>query len=233
MSDYLTRFQAKARRKADPDLIRRWAWDAEFHGDAKIKAQLATAKRTATSMQKAKSQFSNLKPEHELAINAAVNAMGALARELSALAAWAKDFKVFCDGEREREAAEALEAIAATRWGDDVDALRFELNLLRELTGEEGKLALATWCHGRGRYQECALKAIIGPVDSIMPKETERATAADLVQRGMSEHRQPNRWAGYHGPTVVCSWSDYEEYAAYRKEVAAAATRLVQTAADR
>jgi hypothetical protein len=233
MSDYLTRFQAKTRRKADADLIRRWAWDAEFQGDVGIKVQLATARRTATSLEKAKSQFSNLKPEHELAINAAVSAMGTLAKELSALAAWAKDYKVFCDGERKREDAEALEAIAAARWGNDAEAFRFEFDLMRELMGSEGRRAFAAWCHGQGRYQQCALDSILSPIDSITSKETDRATAAHVVRLVMSERQRPNLWTGHHGPTVICSWPDYEAYLAYRKDVVATACRLVQSAANR
>ncbi|MCV2219488.1 hypothetical protein [Thauera sp. Sel9] len=66
MSDLLARFQAQTRRKADSDLIRRWEWDARYHGDKNIKIQASNAKRSATQMQKIKEQFSNLKPEHEL-----------------------------------------------------------------------------------------------------------------------------------------------------------------------
>ena len=39
MSDLLARFQAQTRRKADSDLIRRWEWDARYHGDKNIKIQ--------------------------------------------------------------------------------------------------------------------------------------------------------------------------------------------------
>ncbi len=41
MSDLLARFQAQTRRKADSDLIRRWEWDARYHGDKNIKIQIA------------------------------------------------------------------------------------------------------------------------------------------------------------------------------------------------
>lgn len=70
MSDYLTQFQAKTSRKADAELIRRWEWDARCNGEKNIKIQIANAKRTATSLQKVHQQFSNLRPEHELAMNA-------------------------------------------------------------------------------------------------------------------------------------------------------------------
>ena len=54
MSDLLARFQAQTRRKADSDLIRRWEWDARYHGDKNIKIQASNAKRSATQMQKIK-----------------------------------------------------------------------------------------------------------------------------------------------------------------------------------
>ena len=60
MSDLLARFQAQTRRKADSDLIRRWEWDARYHGDKNIKIQASNAKRSATQMQKIKEQFSSL-----------------------------------------------------------------------------------------------------------------------------------------------------------------------------
>lgn len=43
--DYLQRFQALTRKQADPELIRRWEWDARFNADKNIKNELANAKR--------------------------------------------------------------------------------------------------------------------------------------------------------------------------------------------
>ena len=118
MSDLLARFQAQTRRKADSDLIRRWEWDARYHGDKNIKIQASNAKRSATQMQKIKEQFSNLKPEHELAINAAASALRAMAEELTLLAAWAKDYQVFCAAAWKKEEDARLEALAQERWGE-------------------------------------------------------------------------------------------------------------------
>ncbi len=114
MSDLLARFQAQTRRKADSDLIRRWEWDARYHGDKNIKIQASNAKRSATQMQKIKEQFSNLKPEHELAINAAASALRAMAEELTLLAAWAKDYQVFCAAAWKKEEDARLEALGVS-----------------------------------------------------------------------------------------------------------------------
>jgi hypothetical protein len=231
MSDYLARFQALTRKKADPELIRRWEWEARYHGDTQIKIELANAKRTATSMQKARSQFSNLKPEHELAINAAASALRALASELTPLAAWAKDYKVFCDAERKKEDHAVLEAIALKRWGHDERAVRFESELMRELGTHDGRLAFAAWCHSNGKHRDCKASEVSCTVDGLATEATERTSAARTVQRGQ-DRAFPNRWEGMRGATVICGWPDYEAYLDYRKEVAQTSARIVQMVAD-
>jgi hypothetical protein len=99
VSDYLARFQSSTWRKVDPELTRRWEWDARVHGDKNIKVQGASAKRAATTMMKMPDQFSNVKPEHELALKAAASALRAMAEELKTLAGWAKDYHAFCASE--------------------------------------------------------------------------------------------------------------------------------------
>ena len=233
MSDYLARFQRQTRLKADPDLIQRWEWDARFHGDTKIKIELANAKRTATSMQKALSQFSKLKPEHELAVNAAASALRSLAGELKTLAAWAKAYGAFCETERKREDATELEAIAQVRWGSNEGAVKFEYELIRELKSGDGQLAFGAWCHAKGKYLECETTEIRSPIHHVEDGATVRATVARTVQRAKAECRLPNQWQGSRGNTVIASWSDYENYLADRKDASNAATRIVERIASR
>lgn len=231
MSDYLTRFQQKTRRVADSELIRRWEWDARFNGDKRIKIELANAKRTATSMERAAQHFSNLKPEHELAIKAACSAMRTLAVELTALAAWAKDYKAFCDAERKKEDTSALEAIALERWGDDVSSMKFEIDLMRELGTRDGQLAFGAWCHSVGKHLDCAVQEISCTVDRLSNEPSERAGAARTIERARG--LRPNKWEGMRGPTVICGWSDYEAYLSYRKEVAKTSARIVRLASSK
>ena len=68
MTDYLSRFDSRTWRKLDPELIRRWEWDARYNGDKTIKTQASNAKRAATTMQKTSEQFTNLKPDHTLTL---------------------------------------------------------------------------------------------------------------------------------------------------------------------
>lgn len=229
MSEYFDRFLAISRRKADAELIRKWEWDARFNGDKNIKNQASNARRAATSMQKAYDQFSNLKPEHELAIKAAASALRSIAQDLSLLAAWAKDYHTFCETERSKKEAEELEALAQARWGSDAQAFTFESDLLTELRTRDGQLAFAAWCHGAGKYTDCKLEDIQCDVRNFPPSANQRLRISAMI-REVAERRHANKWDGRNGPTVICSWADYEAYVDFRKEVAKSSERIVRMA---
>lgn len=231
MGEHLTKFQSQTRIKADPELIRRWEFDARFDGNRNIKNQLATAKRTATSLEKASKQFSQLRPEHELAINAATSALRALVAELTPLAAWAKDYKVFCDEQDKKARAADLDEIAKKRWGNNDSALLFELELMKELGTPEGQVAFGKWAHSVGKYNDVDVKQISCTVDRFDvsdEQKTPRARAAHAVKNGI--RTTPQRWTGLRGETVISSWEDYEAYLSYRKDVARTTARIVQMA---
>lgn len=229
MTDYLARFESKTSRKLDPELIRRWEWDARFHGDKNIKVQASSARRAATTMQKTRDQFTNLKPEHELAINAAASALRAMADDLARLAAWAKDYHAFCTAEWEKAKNAELEALAKSRWGDDEQAVKFEADLIAELATADGQLLFATWCHSVGKYRQCAIDQINCRVDRLLPGASLRIRTALTVEEGKTR-QEPNLWQARSGPTVICGWPDYEAYLAYRKEVDKASARIVAVA---
>ncbi|BEP35317.1 hypothetical protein GmRootV59_22880 [Variovorax sp. V59] len=232
MRDYLNRFQAQTRRKADLELVRRWEWDARFHGDKNIKNQASNAKRTATSMRKACEQFSNVvRPEHELAVKAAASALRSMAAELELLAAWAKDYHAFCTAERKKEEAAELEALAQERWGHDDAALKFECDLFAELGTPQGQQAFANWCHAAGKHLDCKVEEISSNVEGLLRGSTDRIRAALTVKQGM-DRGAANKWVGWRGQTtVICGWPDYLAYLAYRREVASTSARIVQMAA--
>lgn len=227
MTDYLARFQASTRRKADPELIQRWEWDARFHGDRNIKIQATSAKRTATSMQKVCDQFSNIKPEHELAIKAAASALRSMAHELTQLAAWANDYHAFCAAEWKKRDADELEAFAQARWGNDDQAVQFEFDLIAELGSRDGRQAFAAWCHGAGKHVDCSVENISCDIP-LRPGPSMRARAALSVREGQENRRTANKWSGIHGPTVICSWADYDAYLVFRKEVAKSSEKIVR-----
>jgi hypothetical protein len=231
MSDYLNQFQSKTRLKADPELIRRWEWDARFHGDKHIKTQLASAKRTATTLNKSRSQFSNLRAEQELAINAAVSAIRTLAAELTPLAAWAKAYKIFCDAERQKEDFAELDAIAQKRWGGSLEALQFELDLMKELSSSDGRIAFGQWMHLTGRHTDVKPENISCAIDRLAyahgsTNGSDAHLAALTVKDGME--KRFDRWTGINGVTVNCAWQDYEGYLAYRRDVAKTTARVMQ-----
>jgi hypothetical protein len=231
MTDYLALFQSKSTtwRKADPHLIRKWEWDARFHGDKNIKVQATSAKRAATTMDKMREQFTNLKPEHELALNAAASALRSMAEDLKLLGSWAKDYHAFCSAEWKKEENARLEALAQGRWGDDEVALKFECDLIEELNTRDGQIVFAGWCHSAGKYLHCTIDNIRCRVDRLLPGPSPRIRAALTVEKG-NDGLGVHLWEGPSGSTVSCSRSDYEAYLAYRKEVAKASARIVAVA---
>ncbi len=163
MTDYLHQFMVKHRTKADMELIRRWEWEARWYGDKNIKPQASNAKRTATQLDKACTNFSNLAPEQELAFKAAASAMRKLANDLTLLASWAKDYRVFCKSIMDKERADKLEAIAVKRWGNDLQAMEFERTGIESLNSDAGRIALGEWMHGRGLHQDVAVDCFYSP----------------------------------------------------------------------
>lgn len=221
MSTYLERF--KTRRKVNAELAQRYEHDASYNGDKHIKNELASAKRTATSLAKASAAFSYLRPEQKLALDAATSAMRSLARDLAELALWAKDYAAFCASEREREDMEKLEKIAVKRWSNDVVALNFEASILSELQTNDGKHALGDWFHGRGLHKDVPRNDFSLSFDLSPPKKNysnRLNTAAILVGIDHTRPQKSNAYSRTGAFWYVCGWQDYEEYLAWRKSVA-------------
>ena len=219
MSARLTKFMAQTRIKVDPALAERWDFDARSNGDHTIKQQIANAKRTATTLEKAIKQFSNIRPEQELALKAAASAMRSLAAELAPLAAWGKAYKAFCEGEYKRERSEALEAIAAARWGADTSALQFEADLVQELASQDGRLVFAQWLHSVGGHTDVALENISCCIGGLQAGGTLREQLAATIEQDL--RATDNKWGAMRGLVAICGGRTYERYLAHRKDVAA------------
>lgn len=226
MSTYLERFKTK--RKVNPELTQRYEFDASYYGNKNIKNELASAKRTATSLSKASAAFSYLRPEQKLALDAATSAMRSLAKDLAELALWANDYRAFCVTERERERVESLEKIALKRWNGDVHALNFEAEILAELETKEGKCALGDWFHGRGKLKEVEREDFL--LSHNKPQSNKeyslRLNTAALLEDLV--HNKPDKYNSYSKEwRYVCGWQDYEDYLAWRKSVASATSAAI------
>lgn len=219
MSAHLDKFNTLSRIKVDFALAQRWDYDVRSNGEKNIKLQIAQAKRTATTLQKAINQFSNIRPEQKLAIKAAASAMQALAKELLPMVAWAKAYKAFCEAEYKRERAVELEAIAQARWGSDPSALQFEVDLIQELNTDDGRLSFAQWLHSMGEHTDVALNNVRPCVDRILEGKTLRERMAATVNE--NKRSTDNKWSAIDGLKVICSWRIHERYLAHRKEIAA------------
>ena len=228
MSDLLARFQAQTKRKADPELIRRWEWDARYHGDKNIKTQATNAERSATSMQKSPEQFNNLKPEHELAINAAANALRSMAKELTLLAAWVKLPRLL-RSPMENGPGRQARSTGAGALGRQSACPQVRKRSAHRAGHHRQSAGLCGLVSCRRKYQDCKIEEIRCKVDRLFPGPTERIRAALTVQQG-NDRTPANKWNGLRGPTVVCGWADYEAYLTYRKEVAETSAHIVRMA---
>jgi hypothetical protein len=224
MSDLLKQFMAKTRLQADPELIERWEWDMRYHGDKNIKPQAAHARRTATALQNACDKFHHLSREQELAFKAAASGMQNLANDLTRLGEWAKSYLAFCEKARQTQRTAELEAIAGKRWGDDVGAMEFEQGVIDELQTEAGRIAFAQWMHAQGHFQHIDEAHFFLPFDSSysMTEKNPRHRLAAMIEYAMGERRSRS------STFACCSWQSYEDYLAYRKEVANTAKRVLQ-----
>jgi hypothetical protein len=217
----LQKFQAQSNFKVPMDLADKWEWSARANGAKDIKIQIASARRTASVLKKTADQFSNVKPEHKLAFDAAINSLGALVTELTPLIPWSISFKKFSDQARAEQEATNLEAIATARWPDE-KTFNFELSIMRELSTREGADAFSEWIHSTGRYPQS--KKFVCPFQRMAEGATDRLRAARTVHENSSS--AGHAWA----ETQFAGWRDYEAYLVFRGAVAAAVERAVQTA---
>jgi hypothetical protein len=227
MSSRLAKFASISRIPVDPELAARWEYEVSIFGEAPIKNQAAHAKRTATTLSKALTQFKKIRPDQELALNAASSAMRSLATDLKALLPWARAYKAFCDVERARENIEDLEKIAAARWGNDAAALQFEADLVQELGTEDGRLAFAQWLHSRHEHMDVPLNAISCCMERLGTGSDLRQKLADRVRE--ERRTTDNQWYTGGRGRLIASFATYERYLAHRKGVSAEASIILRS----
>ena len=224
----------KSRRKVDPALIARYEWDARYNGEKNIRNEISTAKRTATILAKSSSQFKHLRPEHQLALDAAMSAMRKLAEDLTELCAWAKDYQIFCKAEFARERAATLEAFAQARWGNDNEAMLFEANLIQEVLTSQGREAFGHWMHSMGSQLDVKVEHFTACFDSLssLTREspTNRKAVAQLIETASDRaYCQPSQFIAYDKSTRYCfGLKDFENYLHHRKAAAASANEALR-----
>jgi hypothetical protein len=183
--------------------------------------QIANAKRTATSLQKARQNFMLLSESNSVAIKSAVLAMSCLVAELEPLAIWARDYKSFCDAEYKKIRASQLEDIANKRWGSDEGKLLFERKIIDELSTQKGRITFGTWMLSRGLHGSIAPDNFAPPISSYKFESGNnlRLQAAKSVEAA-SGNVFSTRDVSFDGRHVSCCFADYEAYLEYRREVA-------------
>ena len=227
MSSRLAKFESTSRMRIDPELAARWEIDVRYNGDANIKIQISQAKRTATTLKKALTQFAKIRPEQELALKAAASAMTSLASELAPMLPWAKAYKAFCDAERVRENIEDLETLAVARWGNDAAAVQFEVDLVQELGTKDGQMAFAQWLHSRQEHTDVPLNSISCCMDRLGNGSNVRQKLADRLRE--ERRTTNNQWGTREGMRLIASFATYERYLAHRKEIAVKAEGILKS----
>ncbi|MEP7295747.1 MAG: hypothetical protein ABI702_06115 [Burkholderiales bacterium] len=130
---------------------------AEYHGDAQPKKDAANAKRVATALKTAASnyRFENLlEPEQLLALRAATNVMSNLACVLDEVCGLSKRHFKKCESARQLKAAQqkaereaVLDTAASRRWSDDIE-MKGEAEDLQNFLGDCSRL-VSVWLDQR------------------------------------------------------------------------------------
>ena len=219
---YLERYPLAPSRRGtglDRELIDRWVFQVQMHGDAPVKAQIAHAKRTATSLVKAKNNFKNLSPAQLKQLSDTAAMMRDLAESLQPLALWAKRYKEFFDKTHISDQIESCDAFAQKRWnGDEVD-FQLELELLMEANNTKTRSCVGDWFHLNKRYTNvsadqffCSINVHIQEGQSV--KERMRAVAHAFLYDAI---RSANSSLYADGLSVFVGEKDLDLYLAYRK----------------
>lgn len=220
---YLELHPLKASRRGaslDMELIKRWYFEVEIRGVAKITDQIAHAKRTATSLVKAQSNFENLNPAQLKQLKDASMMMRDLAESLVPLANWAKSYKEFYDKTVIADQNEECDAFAEARWHGDEVAFQLELELLLEADKLKTRRYLGDWFHLNKRYLNVAADEFILSLnlrinENHSVKERMRAVAYEFIYASALRRHHSELYADQK--SVYVGTKDIDAYLAYRK----------------
>lgn len=220
---YLELHPLKASRRGaslDMELIERWYFEIQLRGVAKIKHQIAHAKRTATSLVKAQSNFENLNPTQLKQLKEASTMMRDLAESLVPLEIWAKNYKEFYDKTVLADQNEECDAFAQARWHGDEVEFQLELELLLEADNFKTRSCVGDWFHLNKRYlnvpaNEFILSLYLTLHEKQSVKERMRAVAYSFVYA--SACRRVHSELMSNQKSVYVGTKDIDAYLAYRK----------------
>ncbi|GAO71923.1 hypothetical protein [Comamonas sp. E6] len=204
----------------DMELIERWAFEIQIRGVAKIKDQIAHAKRTATSLVKAQRNFENLNPAQLKQLKDASMMMRDLAESLVPLANWAKSYKEFYDKTVIADRNEECDAFALARWHGDEVAFQLELELLLEVDNFKTRSCLGDWFHLNKRYINVAADEFIVALNiSIHEKQNVKERMREVAYAFIysSALRRENSEFYADQRSVYVGTKDIDAYLAYRK----------------
>lgn len=226
MRDYLKEYAAKSTHKVDLELADKYDYPMRREGDKPIKALMAKARRAATAVSTLLKDFQDLPEKQAKEITSSATTLRNLADSMEGLAKFAKGYHAFYVAEIERERVAALEVLAQQRWGDDVAALEFEHDLMRELCTEEGQNELGRWFHANGEHQDVALKDFLTSFTESNLRGGNRRIEAAAALKEVSRETSTHNW----GPkSCHLGRPDYERYLTKRKEAASASAAIIKT----
>lgn len=193
----------------------------EWEGDAQIKKDLATLRRTRTQLAALMKSYrleDALEPQHKLALQAAAAVLGEIDAAMTPLPAQIKREQAKLKAEREaRKNAELDAAAAEAPWGTTEALTKAEALLLNEFSGSDARAWLAAHCNEK--FVHPPMEWGRGPID------VERQGAQELrreVARRFAVLREANRWG-----TEPFSLENYGLWKQWKATVAQAVGRAM------
>lgn len=165
----------------------------EWEGDAQIKKDLTTLRRTRTQLAALMKSYrleDALEPQHKLALQAAAAVLGEIEAAMTPLPAQIKREQAKLKAEREaRKNAELDAAAAVAPWGTTEALTHAEALLLNEFSGADARAWLATHCKEESVYPPMGWGP--GPINV---KQLHAQELRREVARRFAVLREANRW---------------------------------------
>lgn len=201
---------------ADPELIKNYISSAPYYGDALIKRDLGQHKRTLTGLKKVYARSAMLDAASTTALGDAIAVLDVQIQKLQTACEWANELKAHVENVKQRKAVCDSLLFQTIRWGNNKNAMKFELDLVRELTTRNGLADFCAWLHTAKLLSGVPSSQFFGPfkVSASGQYDDQMLVCAlmDLQFKSSSITRGPT------DSSYVFGWLDYCSYLQYRLE---------------
>ena len=217
--------------KADPKLVQNYLSSAPYYGDALVKRDLGQHKRTLTGLRKVLSKPELLDSSTTIALTAAIGGLEVQIKKLQTTCEWANELKAHFELDKQRKAGCNSVHFQASRWGDNRDAMNFELDLVRELTTRSGLADFCTWLHANNILSNVPTSQFFGPFKVCQTGQHEdQALICALMDL---QYKSGAMTKGPAESSYVFGWLDYCSYLQYRRHKQADVQAILRSIAGK